>query len=266
MAYIKKADRMPQGPSNELDDDDLGIGEPLADEPVAATADTGEFSALLENPVFIAALVKKLGVLGGVAPASAGSDLEFLASRLERAIGARDEQRPGYAIPLTANQKQSRADGYAKMKGLIDRNKRDNIWPAWLTGEQGWHGPSAAGPMRYDGGQQVNWRGPPAEDFTPLNRPAAEVYAAYKQWIGEAADVETLLLQAHIALNGGGKAVPQTVMANKGAEDVQIVEAARVDLSSKRAMTAGIGANVSHPHLQPPGQSAPLGPTYVEAA
>ncbi len=261
----------PQGPSNELTDEDLGIGEPLADEPVfeAALSDTSAFTALLDNPAFLTALVAKLG--GSIAPSRTATGLspefEALAGRLERAVGARDEQRPGYAVALTADEKQSREDGYAKMKALMDRNKRDGIWPSWLTGEQGWHGPSAAGPTRYAGGQQVNWRGPPAEDFTPLNRSAAEVYAAYKQWIGEHADVEDLLIRAHIALNGGGKSVPQTVMANKGAEDVQIVDAPVRDLSPKRMMTAGIGPNVSHPHLHPPGGGdAPLGPTYVEEA
>jgi hypothetical protein len=263
MAYVKKADRMATatGPSNEQDDAELGIGE----EDTPATPD---FSALLDNPAFMTALAQRLGGLAvpGSAPAGFGPGFDIFLERMERALGARDEQRPGYAKPLTADEKQSREDGKAKMFALIDDNKRNGEWPRYLTGGEGWQGPSPAGPKRYPAGQEVGWRGPPADDFTPLNRSAAEVYVAYKQWIGEEITIDMALSKA--TFDPSNPLIPQTALVRTGAEDVQIIDAPIRDMSPRRVMGAGIDPRATHPALRPPGGNgaqAPLGPTYVEA-
>jgi hypothetical protein len=260
-----------QGPSNEQDDADLGIGE----------QDGGDLSTLMENPAFAsqidAMIARRIGAMVNAPAASLppgiGPQMEAFMELMERAINTRDEQRPGYAKPLTADQKTARERGKAKMFALLDHARKINDWPQYLIGGDGpgsgWHGPSSVGPIHYKAGQKVNWRGgPPAECFIPLNHTAAEIYVAYKQWLGEETDVETLLSYANAVLAGGTQ-IPPTAFVTKGASDVQAVNEAALDMSPKRIMGAGIDPRATHPALRPPGvggAEAPLGPTFVEAA
>ncbi len=271
----------PTGPTNEDDDAALGIGRDDEDATVAAAP--SDIASLLADPRFAAMIdtivAQRVASMGAAPAQQGGMSPEFVAflNRMEAALGARDEQRQGYAKPLTPDEIKSRKEGNLEMLALIDEVKRDGVWPEYLIGDGGFHGPSPAGPILYPAGRTIHWRGPPAENFKPLNESAMKIYAAQKKWIGETVSVDQLLAQA-VSLARGGEAIPETALVRTGAEDIRVVDTPLRDMTPKRAMATDVvspspgggaaSAKASHPALRPPGAAgqAPQGPTYVEAA
>lgn len=255
----------PQGPSVEDSDEDLGIG---------AGDDTPAFADVLNDPRFAklieAAVSQRMASMGHAAPAQSGSEAAFAAflGKFEKIVEARDEQRPGYMKPLSAGEIADRNAGQEKMFALIAECKRGSgEWPKYLIADpEGFHGPSAAGPMLYPPGQEINWRGPPSDKFQPLNAPAMAIYAAYKQWVGEVVSIEELVAAAANEARGG-IAIPESALVRAGAEDIQVIDAPLRDMTPTRAL----GTNGPETRGRPmPAQAgavmAPQGPVYVEAA
>ena len=250
--YIKKADRVTQ---TETPSPDFGA---LLNDP--------RFAALLE-----AAVKQRMAETAVSALASNGMSPEFAAflDRMEKAVGARDEQRPGYQKPLTAEQLESRRQGYDDMLTLMraakSRAQAGGEWPRYLL-KAPFQGPSMAGPVVYPSGQEINWLGAPGETFQPLNEPAAEIYVAYKKWVGVSVDMKALLAQA-IAEARGGVAIPENPIVRSGADNIQIVDAPLRDLTPKRILgTSGIETSGSQSPRQVGPDAGPQGPVFVTEA
>ena len=249
---------MPVSEPNEMDDAALGIGDDDGAEDFSSVLSDPRFAKLLD-----AAVAQRMASLAPVA-SPGGSDAAFAAflANIEKVIGARDEQRPGYFKPLTAEEMESRAHGKVEMEALIRRNKADNIWPCYLLSDT-FMGPSAAGPILYSAGQQINWRGAPAECMAPQNDAAAEVYVAYKKWIGEAVSVKDLLAQA-AAEARGGEVISDMAIVRTGAEDIQVIDAPIRDMTPKRILgTSGIETRGRAMPGQPGIVAQPKGPVFV---
>jgi hypothetical protein len=256
----------PQGSSVDDSDEDLGIGADDGAAPAAA-----DFGALLNDPRFAAMIETIVGqrmAQAGAVAAPGGFSPEYAAllDRIERSLSAKDEQRPGYMKPLTADELASRQEGEASMWRLIDeartRAKRGGEWPRYLLGDI-FHGPSPAGPVLYSAGQEINWTGAPAECFSPLNDSAAEIYVAYKQWVGEIISVDDLLRKA-AAEARGGVAIPDTALVRSGAEDIQVIDAPIRDMTPKRILgTSGLEVRGTPTPRGPGVTQAPVGPIYV---
>jgi len=272
MAYVKKADRVtPQGPSIEDDDATLGIGVD-DDAPAKSEGPALDFTALLNHPSFAkivdAAVAQRLAVS---APSSGSFSPEYsaLLERIERSLSAKDEQRPGYMKPLTADEIQSRREGEARMWSEIEtaksRARAGGEWPKYLLTDT-FNGPSAAGPVLYDSGQEINWLGAPGETFQPQNEAAAIIYAAYRQWVGKPVTVDQLLAKA-AAEARGGTAIPEQALVRTGAEDIQVIEGPLRDMTPKRVLgTSGIETRGKPMAKQPGIVQQPQGPVFVGEA
>lgn len=225
---------------------------------IAAYLDTPQGGAFLE-----AAVQARMRQLGVAAPAVSNEDAfaKFLSS-VERMLDGRDEQRPGFIRPLAPEELESRAQGKVLMHALIRRAKDDGKWPEYLLVDT-FQGPSPAGPILYAAGQQVRWRGAPNENMVPIDETAAEIFAAYKQWIGEVVKPEEILKYA-VGLVRGGEALPQTAFVRTGSEDIQVIDVPTVDVQPKRILGTNGPELRGRPMPAQPGIVAqPAGPVFV---
>ena len=264
-AGIDPATVLPSGSPASADDDDaaLGIGVEMAE----MTAPGVDFDALMASPAFAAAVEKAVAARLG-APAATGSEAAFNAflSKFDHMLEASNEQKAGYIKPLTAAEVDRRKAGQAEMKRLLVACKADNVWPQYLLADEAnpFYGPSPNGPILYDAGQTINWRGPPAESFKPLNDAAIEIYAAYKQWIGEVISIEDLTRQAVIDARGPA-AAPEYKFDAGDASDIQLVDGEKRDVAPKRTLGTLVPELRGQARPGQPGIAAqPAGPIFVD--
>lgn len=241
------------------DDAELGIGEQGAD-----------LEAMMAHPAFAQLLDKAVAArLGAPAPAVSTDSNEavfaaFL-SKFEHLVEARDEQRPGYQKPLTADEIGERRAGHREMIALLKRFKAENIWPKYLLSDESnpFYGPSPKGDILYMAGQEIFTRLPPSEGFVPMDAAAVQVYAAYKRWVGEPVSIEELTRQA--AIDAMGSNAPQMAPVEAIAEpEVRVADTPLRDMSPKR--TLGTLTPEMHGVAMPrqPGVVAqPQGPVFV---
>lgn len=279
-----RADRRSQADSDTsaiLSDDALGIG---ADEDGPASEGM-DMDALMSHPAFAAALEKavsaRLGAVAAPLASGASSEAAFTAflSKFEHLVEVRDEQRPGYQKPLTANEIDARRQGFKDMKRLLREFKTNaqdlqargqrlqslDCWPHYLLADEGnrFYGPSPLGDILYEAGQEIRTFQAPSEGWSPINDAAMQVFSAYKAWVGDPVSIEELTAQAVIAVKG--EDIPQFAPKNAiESPDVMVVDAPKRDVTPKRAM--GVGTPERHGRAMPaqPGvMQQPVGPVFV---
>ena len=265
---LAEAGLAPEPSLAEQDDADLGIGE----DEVASSPTAGlDMAALMADPAFAKLVADAVAtkLAGSMAPTETKtSDAMFDAflSRFDHMLDVTGEQKPGYVKPLTPEEVDARRAGQAEMKRLLRLAKERKTWPSYLLADEAnpFYGPSPAGPILYQAGQEINWRGPPAESFKPLNEEAVAIFAAYKRWVGEPVSIEELTRQA-VADARGVPYVPEYMQDTSGGEDIQVVDAPVRDVAPKRTM--GTFTPEVRGRIMPgqPGVVAqPAGPIFVD--
>lgn len=243
------------------DDAALGIDEP-------ASAGELDMDALMAHPSFAALVDKAVSARMGQSAerSEGGSDAAFkeFLSKFEHLTQVRDEQRPGYQKPLTAEEMDERRAGHADMIALLKRFKAENVWPFYLLSDESnpFYGPSAKGDILYEAGQEIYTRLPPSEGFVPQNDAAREVFSAYKRWIGEPVSIEELTARAVSEARGE---VPQMVQREAIAEpEVRLAPTAKRDVGAKRTLGTITPEMVGVTMPRQPGVAAqPQGPVFV---
>lgn len=245
------------------EDEALGIGVEDDD----AMAD--RITAMVDKAV--EARLKAMGVppTAEAPTGDMGAFAAFLA-KFERLVEVKDEQRPGYAKPLTAAEMDGRKQGKADMEAILRRYKAEGIWPTYLLadeagdGKGGFYGPGANGPMMYMAGQEIRTRHPPAECFQPLDEAAVAVYEAYKRWIGESVSIEDLTARAVTAAQADIKSAEMAAIVATAEPEVRVVDKPLRETGPKRVL------GTVHPELrgrslpgQPGVSQQPAGPIFV---
>ena len=134
----------------------------------------------------------------------------------------RREQKPGYVKPLTPEEvgRPPRRSGRDEAPVAAAGQGTQDVaeLPAGRRSQPVLRPGAPAGPILYQAGQEINWRGPPAESFKPLNEEAVAIFAAYKRWVGEPVSIEELTRQAARRHARGVPYVPEYMQDTSGGE------------------------------------------------
>lgn len=264
MAYRTRAQNRSQPLNSDsfagADDAELGIGE-------GADTEASDLDALMSNPAFAAlvdkAVAARMGTAGPKAERSSDAVFQAYLDQFAHLLEASAEQKPGYQKPLTAVEIDARKAGRTEMFALIRKFKTENVWPHYLLSDEAnpFYGPSPNGDILYKPGQEIKTRQPPAEGFRPLNDPAMQVYAAYRQWVGEPVSMEDLTAQAVMEAQS---VEPMTKVGLSKESDVILVDAPVRDMKPKRTLGTATPELVGKTMPAQPGQVAqPVGPFEV---
>lgn len=239
----------------------LGADGPKVDtdEALGIGTDEVDYSKLLNDPKFLAALAEKMQSVQ-VPAASQSSELAGVLKTMERMIEVQAIQQPGYSKPIPAEEMDRREEGRQKMFALLDRFRDKRSPPHYVLGEN-W----PANDILYEAGQEVRTFLPPAEHFQPQNHEAHQVMAAMYQWLGGPTPDIGETVEAFERWRKGTDSVPLVGAAEVlKPSDVEVVSTAKRDVQPKRILGNVVAETRGTSMPRQPGVVAPpTGPVFV---
>lgn len=172
-------------------DKELGIGEETPEDKLALLLTDPRIEKLIN-----AAVENRMKQLVGDHAAGAnGGDqaalVSALVAALDRHSSAQAYQQPGHVKPLSAEEIDSRAQGYVEMGALIKRATETGERPTYLLLADFY-----CDEILFPQGVTIYWHGPPNTMMEPQNAIARQIITAMWQWIGDQTPIEDQVADA----------------------------------------------------------------------
>lgn len=156
---------------------------------------------ITKTPAFQEAVAKAvaqtLADLGAPKAEAAPADWAEFMQSMKQLAQSMDQQRPGYAKPLSPEELADREEGRIAFFRLLDQARdaveeygrkgarERGLVPEYTVGPNGFYMPTDDGEQLFSPGQPLFLTAAPPADFEPLNEAAGLIMAAQKQWLGE---------------------------------------------------------------------------------
>lgn len=169
-------------------DKELGIGEEAPEDKLALLLTDPRIDKLIN-----AAVESRMKQLVGesVGGGDQAALVSALVAALDRHSSAQAYQQPGHVKPLSAEEIESRTQGYVEMGALIKRATETGERPTYLLLADFY-----CDEILFPQGVTIYWHGPPNTMMEPQNAIARQIIAAMWQWIGDQTPIEDQVADA----------------------------------------------------------------------